>query len=163
ARNLGAKHIAMVGSPNREDAARAAGATAYCSYHTEDMAQVIGEQSDGFDYIIDAVGKRDQINRVLPLLNPRGTIGIYGIDEFYFASVNPRLAQGTFLYYNGGYDEAEAHERVVAFIEDGRLDARIWLNLDGAFPLDDINGAMASIRNRECVKALVRLTETAVS
>jgi len=161
ARNLGARGIVLVGSPGRFEAARAAGASACFDYHMpdEDLAAAIAaEIPDGFDFIIDAVGKAGQADRVMPLLKPGGAIGIYGIDDFHAAAIHPRRAQGTFTCYQGGYDEAEAHERVVAFVAAGKLDASIWLGNGPAFPLEGVCEAFQALQERRLVKALIELT-----
>ena len=161
ASNIGAGAVAMIGSPGRLDAGRAAGASAGFDYHVPDeelVASLAGSFPEGFDFIIDAVGKTGQIDRVLPLLKPGGVIGIYGIDDFDDNAINPRRAKGTFTYYNGGYDEEEAHERVVAWVADGTLDASTWLDGAQTFALEDIEAAFQSLRERRMVKALIRLT-----
>ena len=111
----------------------------------------------GFDFIVDSVGQRASLNEVLPLLRPRGTAAIYGIDEFREQQINPGRVRGGFTYYNGGYDEAETHQRVIEMALQGRLDARHWLNLDSPYPLDAIAEAFAALERRELVKALIRI------
>ena len=160
ARNLGAVQRIMAGNPSREAIASAAGATAYFDYHIEDLANAAGGLCpDGFDFIIDAVGKGGVVDRVLPLLKPGGTVSIYGIDEFHNASINPRLARGSFICAAPEYDEEETHDAVVKHILAGRLDASIWLDMDGACPLDEISRAFDAIRERKVVKALIKLTD----
>jgi threonine dehydrogenase-like Zn-dependent dehydrogenase len=109
------------------------------------------------DCIIDAVGKRGTLDRYLPALCPDGTVGIYGIDELADQVVTPRLAPGSFTYYNGGYDEAETHDMVVGFVREGRLDASCWLDVSSAFCLSSLADALAAVRERKAVKALVNL------
>ncbi len=159
ARNMGASRIAMLGSPAREEAAREAGAGSYFDYHVENPDKVIKEiHAEGFDFIIDAVGRQGQVDQVFPLLENRGTLGIYGIDDFNTATINPRRATGTFTYYNEDYDEEETHDRVIAYMRDGALDARIWLDLERPYPLTDIVSAFDAVQARKAVKALVRLS-----
>ena len=159
ARNLGANPIVIIGSPARMRAGLAAGAVAGFDYHIEDLASDIGRDfPDGFDFILDAVGKTGQIDRVLPLLKPGGILGIYGIEDFDAVSINPRRSRGTFTYFNGGYDEEESHERVVAFMQGGALDPSIWVDLEHPFQLDDINRAFEALREKKMIKALIQLT-----
>ena len=105
----------------------------------------------------DAVGRPGQIDLALPCLRPGGTVGIYGIDEYGRCPINPQRARGTFTFYNGGYDEEETHERVIAFWQRGLLRAEHWLDLERPFPLTEISQALAAVRERRLVKALVRL------
>jgi len=164
ARNLGAGAIVMIGSKNRFQAGAAAGATCL-DYHDTD-AQLM-EACDravpgGFHFVIDVVGRKGQIDRVLPLVRSGGTIGIYGIDEFFSVSLNPRRARGTFTFYNGHYDEEETHERVMAFVKSGALDPAIWLDMENPFDFDNICEAFQAVAARTVVKPLVRLSPKAM-
>jgi len=160
ATNLGAARVALTGSARRADVAREIGATHFYDYTDANWAARIAEDfPQGFDVIIDAVGKRGQMDAALPLLKPGGTIGIYGLDDWNSLTLNPAQARGTFTYYNGGYDEAETHDQVIAFMRAGKLNARHWLNLDEPFALDDIHAAFDALRSRKLIKALIQLSE----
>ena len=154
----GCEQVAMIGSAGREDIARRAGATDYFSYQSPGARDAAGAAcGDGFEIVIDAVGKAGLADVGLSLLAPGGTIGIYGIDDFGKLRVNPDAARGSFTFYKDGYDEAETHEQVVERFGAGTLDASIWLDLDNPFDLNDIEGALEATRRREVVKALVRI------
>jgi NADPH:quinone reductase-like Zn-dependent oxidoreductase len=160
ARNLGAGTVALVGSARRADVGRAAGATLYFDYRAEGLGAVLkAAQPEGFDYIIDAVGRSGQVDRFLAQLKPGGMVTIYGIDDYHAAAINPHLARGTFTVYSGDYDEAETHERVLSFWQQGRLDPRLWLDLDHPFALRDITEAFAALEDGSLIKALVRLSD----
>ncbi|MBI2194623.1 MAG: zinc-binding dehydrogenase [Planctomycetes bacterium] len=160
ARNLGAQTIAVVGNVEREAVGRTAGATHYFDYKGNDLAKAVPEASPGgFQFLIDAVGKSGQIDLAIPWLAPGGILGIYGIDEYHACSFNPFRSRGTFTFYNGGYDEEEAHERVVGYMQSGQLRADVWLDLEHPFPLEGISAAFDALRQRRLVKALVRLEE----
>jgi threonine dehydrogenase-like Zn-dependent dehydrogenase len=153
-----AKPIVMIGNTHRAPLAARAGATGYVDYKAGDVDEQLSALSPGgFDYVIDAVGKAHTADRVLSHLSPGGTLAIYGIDEYEATVVHPNRAPGTFRIYQGGYDEAEAHEEVVRRILEGALDASIWLDFDRVFRLQDIDRAIAAVRERRLVKALVRL------
>lgn len=155
--NLGAARVAMIGSPERAPAARALGVADYYDYRATDWQEHLAG-AEGFDFIIDAVGKRTSLDDALPYLKPGGIVAIYGLDEYGTWQLHPARARGTFTYANYGYDEAETHSRVVEFIRQGKLDARIWLNLDNPYPLDEIAAAFEALRRREVVKALIRVS-----
>ncbi len=156
--NLGARSVAQVGNCVREGLGRAAGADHYLDYRTPDLSGMLAERvPGGFDFVIDAIGRRGEVDRVLPCLRAGGTVGIYGIDDYADCAIHPHRSRGSFGVYNGGYDEAEAHGMVVALWQEGRLDARLWLDLDHPFPLEGISEAMAAVSERRLVKALVRL------
>jgi threonine dehydrogenase-like Zn-dependent dehydrogenase len=156
AANKGAALVTMIGNAAREPLARAAGADAFIDYQAEDVVEQLA-QLPPTDYVIDAVGKAGQIDLALPYLASGGTVGIYGIDEYYENAINPRLTSGSFSYYGEGYDEAEAHDAVLAFWEQGQLDPTIWLDLGHPFQLDEIQAAMDAVQQRRLVKALVEL------
>lgn len=160
ASNRGAARVAMVGNAAREAAARRCGVKDYFDYRADDLTERAARACpDGFDFIIDAVGKAGQADRLLPVLKPGGAIGIYGIDDYGRCLLNPTRARGTFTYSNKGYDEPETHDEVIEYVRQGRLDASVWLDLKRTFPLAEIGQAFEAIIRRETVKALVRLHE----
>ncbi len=156
-RNIGASMIGSTGNRSREECARAAGADHLFDYKDPDIEKQLASSGTSFDFIIDSIGRRGDIDRFLPLLEPGGTIAIYGLDDFNTMSINPTRARGTFTVYGGHYDEEEAHDEVVSRMADGSLDARIWLDLNNPFELENITSAIAAVRKRQAVKALVRL------
>jgi threonine dehydrogenase-like Zn-dependent dehydrogenase len=161
ARNRGARSVTLVGSPGRTDVAHAVGADRVYSYRDESHVDSIrAEVPNGFDLIIDAVGKRDGVATYLPLIADEGTMGVYGLDEPREIGVNPRSARKTFRFYNGGYDEPEAHDEVVQLIRDGKLRAEHYLALDRVVPLERIADAFEAVARREVVKPVIRLQGT---
>ena len=159
AASLGATQIVMIGNAARRDVAVAAGATGYADYGADDAPeQVARMEPDGFDFVIDAVGKAEVLDDALPLLSSGGTIGIYGIDDYGQCLLNPVRARGSFTCYSGGYDEAETHESVLAEMREGRLRAELWLDLEHPFDLEEIDKAIEAVRDRTVVKSLVRLS-----
>jgi len=156
--NLGGARLAMIGSPRRQDVARRAGATDFFDYKADDLIeQVTATFPDGFDFVIDAIGKKGTAEVGLTFLKSGGTLGIYGLTELGENTINPLHSKGTFTFYHDGYDEAETHEQVMALFEDGKLDAALWLDLDHVYPLERINDAFADLKVRTMVKAVVQL------
>lgn len=159
ARNTGASVVAVAGNPNRAPAAQRLGVHHCLDYRDPELVAKLSKlHPAGFDFIIDAVGKIGLINAIAPSLAPGGTVGIYGIDDFDRITIAPFKMGKTFTFYNGGYDEAEAHEPVVALVQQGKLDASVWLNLDSPFPLDRINDALEAVEKRTTIKSLVKLS-----
>jgi len=162
-----ASAVWMVGSARCEMGARALGISGFLDYRRADCVTRLQEACpEGFDFIIDAVGKAGQADRFLPLLAAGGTIGIYGLDDFAAVGLSPRLARGSFTVWNGGYDEAETHDAISGLVLDGRLDARVWYDVDRPWPLDSILEAFRSLwkpvdresgRTYAPVKALIAL------
>lgn len=157
-RNLGVSHCVMIGAEGRRDIALRAGATHVIDYKSTDVQQqAAAVLPDGFDLVIDAVGKAGLADLGLSLLRPGGTMGIYGFDDAAALRLNPSVARGTFTLYKGGYDEAEAHDAVVAAMRAGRLDASVWLDLAQPFALDRISDAFDAVKQRRLIKALIAL------
>ncbi len=159
ARNFGAGGIVMVGADSRRLDAERVGVSALFSYKLDDLAQALQDASVGpFDLIIDAVGKVDQLDRVLGLLKSDGRVTIYGADDFGKVTVTPTRAPGCFTYVNRGYNEGEAHETVVSLMQEGRLRAKDHCDLETVYPLDQINAAFDAVRQRRAVKAIVKVS-----
>lgn len=159
AANLLAGTVAMAGSAAREGTARQIGVTDYLDYRAEDLVAASRAQGlDQFDFIVDAVGKMGQLDRVLPLLKVGGTAAIYGVDDFGNVGITPQRAPGTFTFASPGYAEGEGHEPIIKLVEQGRLDAEYFCDLENVYALEDINQAFDAIRSRKAVKAIVKLS-----
>lgn len=160
--NLGADGVAMVGAAHAEVLAHdRIGVQLYFDYRRGDLAKAIREAwPDGFDFIIDAVGKAGMADQLLPCLKSGGKYGTYGINDFGKITINPARARGAFTIHPCTYDEAETHQRVAELVLQGKLDARVWYDLDRPYPLADINAAFSAIRNRSSPKALIKLNKS---
>jgi L-iditol 2-dehydrogenase len=159
ASNLLASSVVMVGSPSREETARAVGATDFIDYRTDDLvAEARHRGLDQFDLILDAIGKIGQLDRVLPLLKSGGTATIYGVDDYGKVTITPQKVAGSFTFANPGYMEGEAHDAVVKLMRRGLLRAEHFCDLEHIYPLEDINAAFDAVRQRRVVKAVVKLS-----
>jgi len=143
----------MLGNSARKDITLKAGFDLYFDYRQD----ALKKSGEAFDYIIDSVGKVGELDKVLGTLKVGGVIGIYGLDDEGKVSVNPSNAKGTFTVYNDGYDDSEMHGPVLDFVKQGKLDARIWLDLDHPYPLERIAEAFEDLRKRKAIKALIKL------
>ena len=160
ARNAGVETICSVGNAGREALLRQAGATAFVDYKSENLNGGLSAlRPDGFDFVVDSIGKEGVANSLLPHIAPGGVLGIYGIDDYQTISINPMSARGTFTVYKGHYDQAEVHELVIELVREGQLDASLWMDLNNAFPISEINAAYDAVASRRMVKALVKLSE----
>lgn len=158
ARHLGAAAVAMIGAAEREGHARRAGATSFFDYRSQYLREQVQDAfPQGFDFVIDAVGKAGTVDLGLALLRRGGVLGIYGLDDYDRCALVPTRARGSFVFYNDGYDEGETHEQVLLALQNGKLNASIWLDLDRPYPLEQINEAFDAIRARRVVKALIRI------
>lgn len=155
AKNLGAKHVIVVGSASRADDARRAGATRVLDYRSDSSwKQIKDDFPDGVDFVIESVGKASMVTQAQNHLKTGGTLGIYGLDEAGKITLSPGR---TFTFYNGGYDEAEAHEPVLNFYRAGKLIPAIWHDRSQVFDLNSITTALEHAAQRTLIKPLVRL------
>jgi threonine dehydrogenase-like Zn-dependent dehydrogenase len=149
----------MAGSARLERTAIGLGLDGFRDYRSgstvEELRSAVPE---GFTHIVEAVGRRGEADRFLPLLEPGGRIGVYGLDDFAAVAISPRLAAGSFTVWNGGYDEAETHQRVCELVLRGKLDASAWYDAGHPYPLSGIAQAFEDLRERKAVKALVALS-----
>ena len=89
AKNLGARCVAMAGSARIEETAAKAGVSRYFDYKRADLTEAVNQACpEGFDFIIDAVGKCGVGDRVLPCLKAGGTYGTYGVSDYGKIALN---------------------------------------------------------------------------
>jgi threonine dehydrogenase-like Zn-dependent dehydrogenase len=149
----------MVGAARLERTALGLGLDGFRDHRSDAVVTVLGAAvPGGFTHVIDAVGKAGQADRFLPLLVPGGRIGVYGLDDFASVTISPRLARGSFTVWNGGYDEAETHQRVSELVLQGELDASAWYDVTLPYPLARIADAFADLAQRKAVKMLIALS-----
>ncbi|MFM8356282.1 MAG: zinc-binding dehydrogenase [Gammaproteobacteria bacterium] len=159
ARLLGAGTIVMLGNTRWRDLARRAGVDLLVDYQAPDAAQQLAAATDGYDLIVDAVGKSGGLESVRALLKPEGRVGLYGIEDLgnRMAYLRQLTSEGVVVHGPGEYSEGEAHDAVVALLREQRLDAGIWFDLKAAVPMPAIAEALQSIEQRHSLKALVAL------
>ncbi|MBI2050340.1 MAG: alcohol dehydrogenase catalytic domain-containing protein [Parcubacteria group bacterium] len=157
ARNLGLIPV-VVGSPGRKELFSKANTKLYISYQDTDYVRAIAsELNSGADIIIDAVGKSKTLNHVLPLLKKSGRIGVYGLDEYLDYKIDIAQVQGDFNYYDGRtYDEGSAHDAIIHFIKNKRLNAWDYLDKNHVYPLEKIEDALAAGKTRKVLKSVIR-------
>jgi len=157
ASNFMAGRVAMIGSAKRREAAARVGVTDYLRYDAENLiGEARGRGLDGFDLIIDALGRQGVLSGAIPLLKSGGTVSVYGMDSFGDTAINP-MQPVSFTVANSGYQEGEGHDPVMRWLEAGWLRAENYLDLDRVFPLEAIGEAFEAVRRRELIKAVVRL------
>jgi len=156
ARNLGLIPF-VVGSPGRKELFSKANTKLYVSYQDTDYVRAIASELDsGADIIIDAVGKSKTLNQVLPLLKRSGKIGAYGLDEHLDYKIDRSRAQGDFSYYDGQtYDEGSAHDDIISFIQNKKLNAWNYLDANHVYPIERIADALDAVKNRDTLKSVI--------
>lgn len=158
--NLGAASVAVVGSGRRCKEAEAVGVSDYFDYRADNLSGAVREKyPEGFDFVIDAVGRKGQMDLLLPLVKAGGKAGVYGIDDFYSYTFSLASIRSTFTFFCGGYDEEEVHDDIVGYMEKGLLKADAWFDRTRPYPLDSINEAYQAVQDKKTVKALVKIKE----
>ena len=149
----------MVGSPARQATAATIGADAYIDYHTADLAKAVSAACEGgFDFALDVIGKKGMIDLVVASVKPNGAAAVYGLDSFASLTLDLSKIFKPFRYSFSNYEESESHDRVVEFIQAGKLRAEPYLNLANPFPFDQIQAAYDYTRQRKGLKALVKIS-----
>lgn len=155
----GASEVILVGSESREDASMATGIDKYMDYKDKDSIKMyLSRTGRSIDFLIDATGKSDSMNKFLPALNVNGVFGVYGLDDGNTYRINPLLAE-SFRFYHGGYAEHEAHVDVIEFLRKGKLNADIWLDTKEIFSIDDAVQAYEHVRSKKAIKAIVQFSD----
>jgi threonine dehydrogenase-like Zn-dependent dehydrogenase len=80
----------------------------------------------GFDRAIEAVGARSALSRCLEVVKPYGRVNLYGIAPLS----EPYLPEeeGDPRVFRGKVAEAEAHERLIEWVEQGRVNLAEWIS-----------------------------------
>ena len=160
ARICGAQNVIMVGSASRKDTALQAGITEYYDYRSQESVLEISRKYKGkIGFVIDATGKSKSLNPYLECLSENGVVGVYGMDDLNSYSMNPTLAKVNFYrVYNGGYQEAETHDRVLKLIKEGKLDASVWIDQEHIFNWENAEEAYAYVRAKKAIKTVIKLS-----
>jgi len=131
--------------------------TAFLDYRSENLVETARKGGlDGFDLLIDAVGRSEPLNRAIGLLKNGGVVTIYGVDEVGGVTIDPSRAPATFTRADYGYDEGEAHDRVIARMREGKLRPADYLD-EQIFNLDGIVEVFERVRQRKIIKAVIRI------
>jgi L-iditol 2-dehydrogenase len=158
AANLGVEPLVMLGSASRKEAAQRLGVDHYIHFRDGDWREQLSEISPlGFDFVIDALGRKESAQAALEQVRRNGVLGIYGVDDLGQALLDPFKARGPFCYHPNEYDEADTHAAVSDFMLAGKLDAALWMDLGNPTPLEQIGEAYHSLRRKEHIKVLVEL------
>lgn len=158
ASNASARERVMIGNPRRRDLALQAGASEFIDYKSSAAAeQARAASPDGYDIVIDGLGRAGDGDVCISLLKDHGVLGVYGIDDHDSYTISPNKTKSTFSIYGGFYDEPETHNQVLQLYQDGELNPLVWLEPDSPFPLDNIAQAIEAAESGRLVKPLVRI------
>ena len=155
--NEGAALVAMIGTPAREAVAKKLGVHEFISYKQEAAVKALEASCGLFDVIIDAVGTKGALSDALAVLKAYGVCGVYGWYDWDANAINPFAARDSFVFYSGGYDQAETHDDVLTYMKSGDLDPADILELDHIYELDDIWQAYKDAWGRKVCKSVIRI------
>jgi len=113
--------------PGRRDKAVKFGADVVIDPKSEDLiSQAKETQSDGFDFVIDAVGINALMTESLKIVKFNGKVGVYGISPETRAQIDWEAAPYNwaihFVQWPTFEDEAAVHDEVISLIESGQID-----------------------------------------
>ena len=109
----------------------------------------------GFDRTIEAVGSNEALRRCLKITNDQGRIHLYGMpsdDEAYRKEyeTDPRVFRSPVL-------EAEVHDELLRYIEEGRIDLSRWLS--HVMPWDEYQRAFDIVKTEKPTKVVIEIPE----
>jgi threonine dehydrogenase-like Zn-dependent dehydrogenase len=110
-------------------------------------------EKGGFDRTIEAVGSNQALLHCLEITNIQGRIHLYGMpadDESYQEEYlsDPRIFRSKVL-------EAEVHDELLQYIDDGRIDLSRWLS--HVLPLDDYQRAFDIVKSEKPTKVVIKI------
>jgi NADPH2:quinone reductase len=162
AKNLGAEVIATVGSEEKAQLARGAGADHVIIYTRDDFVSEVRRITDGagVDVIYDAVGKTTFLPG-LDLIRRRGMMVLFGQSSGPVDPIDPQilnqkgslfLTRPTLVHYIATRDDLLRRAGdLFAWIEAGELDVRIGAE----FPLDEVARAHDALEGRQTTGKVV--------
>jgi len=112
---------------------------------------------EGVHAVIDAVGKSEIINQAMPLLIDQGKICCYGISSNQSAEIDwskaPYNWQLIFQQFPSKWDEANAHEQIMSWLQTGDIDLSDFIS--DIFPFSDVVHAYELLWNKNIGKKCV--------
>jgi threonine dehydrogenase-like Zn-dependent dehydrogenase len=109
--------------------------------------------SGGFDRAIEAVGSNEALKRCLAITKGGGRIHLYGMpadDEVYDPAYesDPRVFRSSVM-------EAEVHEELLGYVEDGRIDLSRWVS--HVLPWDEYRRAFEIVKKEKPTKVVIQI------
>jgi L-iditol 2-dehydrogenase len=152
-------HVVMVGNPSRKDLATRLGARAFIDYRDgasvpDKVRDALGDRA-GADFVIEAVGRSDQVPEMLRSLRTGGQLFLFGIPGDMKYPVNLLDAPGICTISRKMCEEWHSHEIVLKHYLAGEI--RFEDFCDDVVPMDQIAPAFERIRSRKAMKIAVRL------
>jgi len=115
-------------------------------------------QGREIDAVVDAVGREEIVNTALRIVRQGGAVCVYGLIDRHQAAIDLRLAPRNWRLAMHQWpvreSEAAAQDLLCEWTRSGRLDWRDFLG--GQYPVRQAAEAMADVRSRRVLKALLR-------
>jgi 2-desacetyl-2-hydroxyethyl bacteriochlorophyllide A dehydrogenase len=147
--------------PNRRALACEFGADGCCD-PTEESPEVWAKRRvpGGLDFVVDAVGVSDLVNRAMSLVKFNGSICVYGVapetDMRLDWSLAPYNWTLQFLQWPTFSEESATHEQVLGWVQTRIVDPAQLIT--HVLPLDDLPEAFQLLRERKALKVVIDLT-----
>lgn len=155
--------VTVIGNDDRRENTIAAGIQTYVDYKdTEAVHQLIEDNIRGYDYLIDATGKKETLTSYMEMLKENGMAAVYGMNDYHTYTFNPIKGPASFRFFNsyaGVYDEAETHEEIIELIRAGKLKAENWIDKETIFTWENAPDAYEHVRNKKAIKSILKLTD----
>jgi threonine dehydrogenase-like Zn-dependent dehydrogenase len=105
----------------------------------------------GFDRAIEAVGARSALTRCLEVVRPDGRVNLYGIAP----ESEPYLPEeeGDPRVFRGKVAEAEVHEQLIEWVEQGRVHPADWIS--HRMPWTEYRRGFDMVANKEANKVVL--------
>jgi D-arabinose 1-dehydrogenase-like Zn-dependent alcohol dehydrogenase len=112
-------------------------------------------KNGGFDRVIEAVGSNEALSMCLEIVKKDGKVHLYGMpaDDVPYESrleSDPRI-------FRTKVAEAEVHDELLGYIEDGKVDLEDWVNQ--VCPLNEYQKAFEMVRDEKPTKIIIKMKE----
>jgi threonine dehydrogenase-like Zn-dependent dehydrogenase len=115
--------------------------------------------SEGFNFIVDAVGSNDVINKSIQVISYTGTICVYGTlseQELRFGIKNSPSNWQLIVHQFPDYaKEAAAHEPLCEYIEQGKISSEDYITHE--YPFEMIEKGFEMVEKNQALKVLLHL------
>lgn len=145
---------------SRRALARQMGADVTLDPRTEDpVAWRKQHRPGGLDFVVDAVGVSDLINKAMELVTFNGTICVYGVAPHTSMTIDwekaPYNWNLSFLQWPTFQEESATHHQLLGWIRQGIADPDKLIT--HVLPLDRLMEGMQMLRDRRALKVVIDL------
>jgi len=132
--------------------AKECGADIVINSETESAGEVLKQEWEAYaDIVIDAVGTGEIMRDAVQLLNSRGRLLLFGLNENASAQVPPAIFTRKELQIVGALGKAFTH--AIALLQDEKLGIEEFIS--HRFALKDINQALDLLRSKEACRIII--------